>query len=197
MHRWRRADTAGPRKWSEPDFHGLAGCALGTGGSSSLSNRKTPALVYSSLQEADTCTDEDGVCTDETSSPTMMYDYGVDDTTTATMTMTTATMTTTMAITAKTPSRLSLVGTHHNFQTPYTNAAGNGADSAGFMLTFALCCGHRHGLIQPNVHAACCLQSYGAMVPCLTQETRQIKSCFFQLAAEDSAWDPIIQWLVP
>ena len=156
MHRWRRADTAGPRKWSEPDFHGLAGCALGTGGSSSLSNRKTPALVYSSLQEADTCTDEDGICTDETSSPMVMYDYGGDDTTTATMTMTTATMTTTtMAITAKTMSRLSLVGTHHNFQTPYTNAAGNGVHSAGFMLTFALCCGHRHGLIHPNSSLCC------------------------------------------
>ena len=140
MHRWRRADTAGPRKWSEPDFHGLAGCALGTGGTSSLSNRKTPALVYSSLQEADTCTDEDGICADETSSPMVMYDYGGDDTTTATTTMTmtmttTMTTTTTMAMTTKTMTmsgfRCSLLGTQKTIYKHGTNAAGGGADSAG------------------------------------------------------------------
>ena len=35
------------------------------------------------------------------------------------------------------------------------------------------------------------------LVPCLTQEIRQVRACFFQLAAEDNAWNPIIQWPFP
>ena len=101
MRIWKRAGTAGPRTWSEPVFRGIAGFALGTGVSSSGSNKKRHVLVYSSLQKDIICTDENGACTDAIRiriSLMLMYDYGDDDITTATMTMTTTTHTTTMTM---------------------------------------------------------------------------------------------------